>query len=196
MRKLVAVVIVILIATMIVQHSRIKKLNKEVSVYMGNTNALMSDIEKHQIDSSRIAHVVKGLQLTLGEYEEYRAEDRQTIKNLKLKIKDIEATAKTKLEIKDHIVAALEDTIILRDSMMVAAKKVQSADKYTNFTGIIVNDSLEADYHSIVELNQTFYTTYKWKFLWFKGPIKDVRQVIITPNKKVELKYSEYIKIR
>lgn len=196
MKKITAFVLLILIITMIVQHSRIKELNKEVSVYKSNTNALMSDIEKYQIDSSRTAHVVKGLQLTLGEYKEYRAKDLRTIKDLKLKIKDIEAIAKTNLEIKDRIVTALEDTIVLRDSMMVAAKKVQSIDEYTNFTGIIVNDSLEADYRSVVELNQTFYTTYKWKFLWFKGPIKDVRQVIITPNKKVELKYSEYIKIR
>lgn len=196
MKKITAFVLLILIITMIAQHSRIKELNKEVNVYKGNTNALMSDIEKFQIDSSRTAHVVKGLQFTLGEYEEYRAEDLQTIKDLKLKVKDIEATAKTKLEIKDHILAALEDTIVLRDSMMVAAKKVQSTDEYTNFTGIIVNDSLKADYQTIVELDQAFYTTYKWKFLWFKGPIKDVRQVIITPNKKVELKYSEYIKIR
>ena len=67
MKKITAFVLLILIITMIAQHSRIKELNKEVNVYKGNTNALMSDIEKFQIDSSRTAHVVKGLQFTLGE---------------------------------------------------------------------------------------------------------------------------------
>lgn len=196
MKKALFSFIIILAGIVAWQHSKIGKLNENVRIQTGNVEALLSDIQEYKIDSANTAYVVRGLQLTKNEYEDLREKDLKTIQGLQLKIKNIEAVAKSELEISQKIVSALQDTIIKKDSMFVSAKKVEYKDESSSFTGIITNDSIAADFYTVVELNQVFYTTYKWKFLWFKGPIKDVRQVITTNNKHAKLKYAEYIKIR
>lgn len=174
----------------------IGKLKDELSVEKSNTSALLTDIERYQIDSTREASVVRGLQLSMDDYKRYRKSDFETINGLKLKIKNIEAEAKSKLSVYADILSVLQDTLIVKDSLLVEAKKVSMNNQHFNFNGVIINDTLKASFSADVTLIQAFYATYKWKFLWWKGPVKDIRQVTVTDNPCIKLKYSEYIKIK
>lgn len=196
MNKYILGLLIVLSIAFVYQTKAIHSLKTDLNVERNNTEALFSSIEHYQIDSAKKASVVRGLQLSIDDYEKYRKSDLETIGGLKLKIKNIESVSKTKLGVYAQIVSELQDTLVVKDSLLVEAKKVSMNDGYLDFNGVIVGDTLTADFSTEVELNQAFYTTYKWKFLWWKGPVKDIRQVIVTNNPHVELKYSEYIKIR
>lgn len=178
------------------QKSHIDRLNADVKAYKGNTEVLLGEIEHYRIDSTRSATVIQGLQLSMSEYERYRQSDLETIRKLKLKIKDIEAVSNSQLHVYANIVANLQDTLFYRDSLLVEAKRVAMNDGYLKFDGFVEKDTLKADFNLDVNLHQVFYTTYKWKFLWWKGPVKNIRQVVVTDNPYVTLKYAEYIKLR
>lgn len=196
MNKYLIGLLVLFAVGIVYQTKSIQRLKNDLNIEKNNTDALFSSIEHYQIDSTKSASVVKGLQLSINDYEKYRKSDLETIKKLNLKIKNIEAISKSTLGVYAKIVSNLQDTLITRDSLLVEAKKVAMNDGYFDFNGVIVGDTLTADFNTEVKLDQAFYATYKWKFLWWKGPIKDVRQLIITDNPHVKLKYSEYIKIR
>lgn len=195
MKKYIIAFLVLSVLIVIYQQKSINKLKSDVEIYKNNTEALMTGIEHFRIDSTKTASVVRGLQFSLEEYKQYRGDDLETIAKLKLKIKNIEATAKTELGVYSSIIAELQDTLIVKDSLLIKAKLVKMKDEYMDFNGVIVNDTLQANYSTVIPLDQTFYATYKWKFLWWKGPIKDIRQVIVINNPYVKLKYAEYIKI-
>ena len=77
-----------------VLYERGNRFARERDKYQSNTNALLSDVKRMQIDSSTMALDVKTLRLTLSEYEQYRAEDVARIEKMGVQIKDLEAAGK------------------------------------------------------------------------------------------------------
>lgn len=196
MTKWLVIVIAILIPVNIYLGNRCAMLDKEVDIQKSNVQAALGEIERYQIDSTQQAAVVKGMQLTIEEYEKLRTDGLQTIQQLNLKIKDITAVSNSKLGVYADIIGALKDTILYKDSALIEAKKLAIENDHIKFDGVITKDTIQAKIQMDVNLQQTFYTTYKWKFLWWKGPIKDIRQVIVTDNPYVTVKYAEYINIK
>lgn len=196
MTKWLIIIIAILVPVNIYLGNKCVALNKEVDIQKNNVQAALGEIERYQIDSTQQAAVVKGMQLTIDEYERLRADGLQTIQKLNLKIKDITAVSNSQLGVYADIIGALQDTILYKDSALVEAKKLAIENDHIKFDGVITKDTIQAKIQMDVNLHQTFYTTYKWKFLWWKGPIKDIRQVIVTDNPYVTVKYAEYIKIK
>lgn len=196
MTKWLIIVIAILIPVNIYLGNRCVALDKEVDVQKSNVQAALGEIERYQIDSTHQAAVVQGMQLTIDEYEKLRVDGLQTIQQLNLKIKDITAVSNSQLGVYADIIGALQDTILYKDSVLIEAKKLAIENDHIKFDGVITEDTIQAKIQMDVSLQQTFYTTYKWKFLWWKGPIKDIRQVIVTDNPYVTVKYAEYINIK
>lgn len=196
MTKWLIIIIAALLSLNIYFGKKCVSLNKEVDIQKENVKAALGDIERYQIDSTKQAAVVQGMQLSIDEYEKLRADGLKTIQDLNLKIKDITAASNSKLGVYADIIGALQDTILYKDSVIVEAKKLAVNNDYIKFDGVITKDTIKANIQMDVTLNQTFYTTYKWKFLWWKGPIKDIRQVIVTDNPYVTVKYAEYINIK
>lgn len=196
MTKWLIIIIAILVPVNIYLGNKCVSLHKEVDIQKNNVQAALGEIERYQIDSTQQAAVVRGMQLTIDEYERLRADGLQTIQKLNLKIKDITAVSNSQLGVYADIIGALQDTILYKDSALVEAKKLAIENDHIKFDGVITKDTIQAKIQMDVNLHQTFYTTYKWKFLWWKGPIKDIRQVIVTDNPYVTVKYAEYIKIK
>ncbi len=65
------------------QQWRIKQLAAERDRYAGNTAALLSDVERYRVRDSLNAARVQSLELTVKEYERFRADDAALIKQLK-----------------------------------------------------------------------------------------------------------------
>ncbi len=163
--------------------------------YRQNTEALLTDVERIQIDSTRMALDVKTLRLTVSEFEEYRAQDAALIKRLGIRIKDLEAAARHQLLIDAPIVAPVRDSIIVRDTVFVPVKSVEMQNPHIDFKGVIEDSVLTADVRIPITLNQAVFVEYKHKFLWWRWKVKGVRQIITSDNPYVEIGYSEYIKI-
>ena len=173
-----------------------QRLIEEKDSYKSNTEALMSEVRRIQADSSTMALDIKTLTMSLDEYKRFRAEDEEKIKKLGIRIKDLEATAKHNVEVDAPIDAEIKDSVMIRDTVPVFLKAVKMDTPYLKINGIIENDRLTGKINLPVTLNQTFWIEYKHKFLWWRWKVKAIHQTISSDNPYVEIKYSEYIKIK
>lgn len=173
-----------------------QRLIEEKDSYKSNTEALMSEVRRIQADSSTMALDIKTLTMSLDEYKRFRAEDEEKIKKLGIRIKDLEATAKHNVEVDAPIDAEIKDSVMIRDTVPVFLKAVRMDTAYLKINGIIENDRLTGKINLPVTLNQAFWIEYKHKFLWWRWKVKAIHQTISSDNPYVEIKYSEYIKIK
>lgn len=173
-----------------------QRLIEEKDSYKSNTEALMSEVRRIQTDSSTMALDIKTLTMSLDEYKRFRAEDEEKIKKLGIRIKDLEATAKHNVEVDAPIDAEIKDSVMIRDTVPVFLKAVRMDTPYLKINGIIENDRLTGKINLPVTLNQAFWIEYKHKFLWWRWKVKAIHQTISSDNPYVEIKYSEYIKIK
>ena len=173
-----------------------QRLIEERDSYKSNTEALMSEVRRIQADSSTMALDIKTLTMSLDEYKRFRAEDEEKIKKLGIRIKDLEAAAKHNVEVDAPIDAEIKDSVMIRDTVPVFLKTVRMDTPYLKIKWIIENDRLTGKINLPVTLNQAFWIEYKHKFLWWRWKVKAIHQTISSDNPYVEIKYSEYIKIK
>lgn len=173
-----------------------QRIIKERDRYKSNTEVLMSEAQRIQADSSTMALDIKTLTMSLDEYKRFRAEDEEKIKKLGVRIKDLEATAKHNVEVDAPIDAEIKDSVIIKDTVPVFLKAIRMDTPYLKINGIIENDRLTGKINLPVTLNQAFWIEYKHKFLWWRWKVKAIHQTISSDNPYVEIKYSEYIKIK
>lgn len=173
-----------------------QRIIEERDRYKSNTEVLMSEAQRIQVDSSTMALDIKTLTMSLDEYKRFRAEDEEKIKKLGIRIKDLEATAKHNVEVDAPIDAKIKDSVIIKDTVPVFLKAIRMDTPYLKINGIIENDRLTGKINLPVTLNQAFWIEYKHKFLWWRWKVKAIHQTISSDNPYVEIKYSEYIKIK
>lgn len=184
----------LLVATVWVQQRRIVSIRQERDRYQQNSDALLSDMKQWRVDSTSMATDVKSLRLTVDEFKRYRAEDLAKIKQMGVKIKNLEATAKQQIEVNAKITAAIKDSVVIRDTVPVLVKSVSMITPHIQLSGIIERDSLIGKIHLPVTLRQAVWIEYKRRWLFWKKVVA-VHQTITSDNPHVEIKYSEYIRI-
>lgn len=169
------------------------RLRSERNRYRGNTEALLADMKRWEVDSVTMAVDVKSLRLTVDEYKRFRAEDAERIKRLGVRLRNLEAAARHELEISGPIDAAVRDTVIVRDTVPVLRQKVEMITPHIRLRGIIEHERLRGEIRVPVTLHQAVWVEYKgW---WFWKRAKAVHQTISSDNPYVEIRYSEYVKI-
>lgn len=194
--KLLGVAAIILLGVAVwVQQRRIVSIKKERDRYHMNSDALLSDMKQWRVDSTTMATDVKTLCLTINEMERYRAEDLAKIKQMGVKIKNLEAAAKHQLEVNAPIMAQVKDSVIIRDTVPVLVKSVSMITPHIQLSGIIEKDSLIGKIHLPVTLRQAVWIEYKRRWLFWKKVVA-VHQTITSDNPHVEINYSEYITIK
>ena len=192
--KCLLVAVVLLGGAVWLQYRYTVRLKSERDRYLSNTTALLSEVERMQVDSATMALDAKTLQLTLDEYKRFRAEDAATIKRLGIKVKNLEAAARHDMEVTGPIDAIVRDTIIIRDTAPILRQKVEMLTPHIELSGIIEDERLKGSIRIPVTLNQAVWVEYRgW---WFWKRVKALHQTISSDNPYVEIKYSEYIKIK
>lgn len=189
------VVIIVLMITIFSQYELNRSLREERNTYRGNTQALLSDMKRMQVDSTTAAVDVKILKLTLDEYKHYRAEDLAQIKKLNVKVESLQSAAKQNLEVKADIKADIKDTLVVRDTVTIRLKKVEMNTPYLQVNGMIEDNRLTGKIFLPVNLYQAIWVEHKHRFLWWKWGVKAVHQTISSDNPHVLIKYSEMISI-
>nr|DAE55279.1 MAG TPA: hypothetical protein [Caudoviricetes sp.] len=194
--KLVGIITFLLLVAMVwVQQRRIVSIRQERDRYQQNSDALLSDMKQWRVDSTSMATDVKSLRLTVDEFKRYRAEDLAKIKQMGIKIKNLEAAAKHQLEVNAEITAQVKDSVVIRDTVPVLVKSVSMVTPHIQLSGIIERDSLIGKIHLPVTLRQAVWIEYKRRWLFWKKVVA-VHQTITSDNPHVEIKYSEYITIQ
>lgn len=176
MKKYLFLVAVAIVAALAViwADRKIEQLTAERDRYAGNTAALLSDIERYRVRDSLNAARVQSLELTVKEYERFRADDAALIKQLKQRNRDLAAVNKTQSQTIIDLRAVPRDTVVLvRDSIITPAVAVHCGDAWYNFDGILTKDEFTGKMEHRDSLLLVESVRYK-RFLWWKTKrIKD-----------------------
>lgn len=189
------VIVAALVGTVWLQQRKVVRLRQERDRQEQNSDALLSEMKRWQVDSATMATDVKTLRLSVDEFKRYRANDLAKIKEMGVKIKHLEAAAKHEIEVEAPIHATVRDSVIVRDSLVMHVQAVSMVNPFIQIHGVIEKDSLIGSVHLPVTLRQAVWIEYKRRWLFWKK-VKAVHQVITADNPYVEVKYSEFIHIQ
>lgn len=169
----------------ILLNQRIAQLTEERDRYAGNSAALLSDVEHYRVRDSLNAARVQSLELTLKEYERFRAEDAELIRSLKQRNRDLAAVNKTQSQTIIDLRAVPRDTVVLvRDSIHTPAVAVHCGDAWFDFDGLLSKERFTGTLTNRDSL--ILAETVKYKrflgFLWKTRRIQDRQLDVVSRN--------------
>ncbi len=122
------------------QQNAIDNLKQERNRYERNTESLLLDVEQYKTRDSLNAAKVGALELTIQEYERFRAADAQLIKTLQTKNRDLTAVTTAQSQTIMELSAVPRDTVIICDSVAMPAVAVHTGDAWYDFSGLLTKD--------------------------------------------------------
>lgn len=171
MKRYVVIIVAILMALMaieiVMQDRKISVLTEERDKYKSNTETLLADCETFKVRDSLNAAKVGTLELTIKEFETYRAVDAQLMKEMAGKNRELEQLNKAQAQTIIELRAAPKDTVLIVDSIPIQAKKVQCGDEWYRFTGLMTDESFTGTLENKESLILTETVKYK-RILWWK----------------------------
>ena len=190
-------VLVLLVAGNVFQFNRTKKLTDERDRYKNNTEVLMGDVERYKVRDSLNVARTESLELTIKEFQKYRAEDAALIKQLKTKNRDLQSVVTSQSQSLYELSAIPKDTVIVRDSVMIDALLLHCGDDWFDFDGILSNGKLEGN--MLTRDSLLLAETVKYKrflgFLWKTKRIQDRMIDVISKNPHTVIQDVELITI-
>lgn len=191
----IAAAILAVVAIIWGQSARITQLKDERNRYERNTATLLSDVEHYRVRDSLNAARVQSLELTVKEYERFRADDAALIKELKQRNRDLAAVNKTQSQTIIDLRAIPRDTVVIRDSVLVPAVAVHCGDAWYNFDGLLTEDEFTGKMEHRDSLLLVESVRYK-RFLWWKTKrIKDRQLDCVSKSPHNSIKGLEYVVI-
>ena len=177
---------------------KIERLTAERDRYAGNTAALLSDVERYRVRDSLNAARVQSLELTVKEYERFRADDAALIKQLKQRNRDLAAVNKTQSQTIIDLRATPVDTVVLvRDSIITPAVAVHCGDAWFDFDGILTADKFTGTLKNRDSL--LLAETVKYRrflgFLWKTRKVEDRKLDVVSKNPHTEIIGIEHVVI-
>ena len=151
-----------------------------------NQDALASGIEHYRTRLGQEAASVQALRLRCAEFERLRAEDAASIRRLGIKLRRLEAAAKTVTATSVDLRAPVRDTVVLlrRDTLRIRDTLVE---------GRIRTDSVACRVESTDTLRQVVHRIPR-RFLFIRWGTKALRQEIVSSNPHTRIVYSDYVK--
>lgn len=186
-----------LFAALAISYTRSERLARERDRYRGDAEALLGDVETFRVRDSLSAARVQALELTVREFERFRAEDAALIRELKGRNRDLasvnEAQAKTIIDLR----AMPRDTVIVRDSIPIRAIALHCGDRWYDFDGMLADGEFSGRLENRDSLLLAETVRYKrfLGFLWKTGKVKDRRLDAVSRNPHTKIEGLEYVVI-
>lgn len=179
------------------QQNAIGNLKNERNKYVHNTETLLSDIEQYKTRDSLNAAKVGALELTIQEYERFRAADAKMIKTLKTKNRDLQAVTKTQSQTILELSAVPRDTIIIRDSVSIPAVAVHTGDDWYDFDGLLTENDFTGTMVNRDSLLVAETVQYKrfLGFLWKTKRVKNKQIDVVSKNPHTTIIDCEHVVI-
>ncbi len=195
---IMAVVVISAAISVIWEDRKIEQLTAGRDRYAGNTAALLYDVERYRVRDSLNAARVQSLELTVKEYDRFRADDAALIKQLKQRNRDLAAVNKTQSQTIIDLRAVPRDTVVLvRDSIITPAVAVHCGDAWFDFDGILTSDQFTGTLTNRDSL--LLAETVKYKrflgFLWKTRRVQDRQLDVISKNPHTEIMGIEHVVI-
>ena len=179
------------------QHQQIQQLLGERDKYRNNTETLLGDVETYRVRDSLSAARVQSLELTVSEFERFRADDAKLIRELKAKNRDLAAVNKTQSQTIIDLLAVPRDTVIIRDSIPIPAIAVHCGDAWFDFDGLLTADEFTgtlANRDSLVVAESVQYKRFLG-FLWKTNKVKNRRVDVVSKNPHTSIMGVEHVVI-
>ena len=179
-----AVVIIAAAISVVWADRTINRLTAERDKYRNNTETLLSDVETYRVRDSLNAARVQSLELSVKEFERFRAADATLIKQLKARNRDLAAVNKTQSQTIIELQAAPRDTFIVRDSIPIPAVAVHCGDAWFDFDGLLTEKEFTgtlANRDSLLIAESVQYKRFLG-FLWKTHKVKDRRVDVVSKN--------------
>ena len=195
MKKYLFLYAVAVTALLVCGYGRYRRENRRLTQ---NQHALAAGIERYRTRLGQEAASVQALRLRCAEFEELRAADAAEIRRLGIKLRRLEAAARTapatKVEIRtpvrDTVVVRLRDTLVVRDTLRLFRWR----DAWVRVEGAVTADSVLCRVESADTLRQVVHRIPR-RFLFIRWGTKALRQEIVPSNPHTRIVYSEYVKI-
>lgn len=163
-----------------------------------NQTALATRLTHYRTQRDEEAASAQVLRLRCAEFEELRAADAQRIRELGIRLRRVEAAAKsttqTRIEattpLRDTIVVYHNDTIVVRDTL----RMFRWHDTWVSVEGSVRRDSVHCRVESVDTLRQVVHRIPR-RFLFFRWGTKALRQEIVSANPHTRIVSTEYIRI-
>lgn len=180
------------------QGRTIEQLKAERDQYKGNTETLLTDVETFRVRDSLSAARVQSLELTIKEFERFRAEDAAIIRELKNRNRDLSQVNETQSQTIIDLLAIPKDTVVIvRDSIQVPAVAVHCGDAWYDFDGVLTADQFTGTLTNRDSL--LLAETVKYKrflgFLWKTRRVQDRQLDVVSRNPHTEIIGVEHITI-
>ena len=155
-----------------------------------NQHALQQGITFYRTKANNYAASVEALSLELDEFRHLHASDAKTIRQLKIRLRDIESFARsiTSTTIRDTLI--LRDTIILSQPLLYAS----TTDPHNTISATLQSDTLTLSLSSIDTLHQIIHRVPR-RFWFIRYGTKAIRQEVWSSNPNTQLIYTEYIEL-
>lgn len=186
-------IIFCMLVTVISQDRQIRQLTDERDKYKSNTEALLADCQEFQIRDSLHAARVGSLELTVKEFEKFRAQDAALIKDLAGKNRDLEQLSKAQAQTIIRLQDIPRDTVILIDSIPIKAKAVHCGDTWYDFDGLLTDDRFTGTLVNRESLVLTETVKYKKFLFWKTGKVKDRQLDAVSLNPHTTITGLEHI---
>ena len=196
-RLIIAGVILALLAVYAFQEKRIEKLRNDRDRYKGNTEALMTDVERFQVRDSLSAARVEALELTVREFERFRSEDAALIRELRQRNRDLASVNTTQAQTIIEMSAVPRDTVIIRDSIPVKAVAVHCGDAWYDFDGILTENEFSGSLtnrDSLILAETVKYHRFLG-FLWKTKRVDERQATVVSRNPHTEILGVEHVVI-
>ena len=180
MNKYLIIAIFLLVSSVAILLKINKNYKDKLDISNENNITMLNTISRYKLRDSLNIVSIGRLQLNNEQLNEYRKNDAQLIKELKLKPAQVKEIFTTSIQTKDSIVFQLKDSCISYKTQWIDVHGCIGDTLYINST-----DSI----------SQIIYKEYKHKFLWFKWGTKGYKQKIINYNPNSQIKYAEWIHI-
>lgn len=196
-KSLIAVACIVAAAiAFLLMNREIQQLTAERDKYKGNTAALLSDVEIFKMRDSLNAARVESLQLTIKEFERFRASDAELIRELKARNRDLSAVNTTQSQTIIDLRATPRDTVIVvRDSIVTPAVAVHCGDAWFDFDGLLTKDQFTGTLKNRDSLLLAETVKYKRFLFWKTRKIKDRELNVVSRNPHTQILGVEHVVI-
>jgi len=154
-----------------------------------NSEALAADIEHYRTRLDEEAASVQALRLRCDEFETLCSRQRERIRTLGIRLRNVEAAAVTSTLTHVDTLAAIRDTVILRDTL----RRFRWHDRWVAIEGEIAADTVRCRVESRDTLFQIVHRARRRRGM----PCcrKVLRQEIVSSNPHTHIVYAEYVTV-
>lgn len=219
MKRILIITLLVIGGLLWLQTVRLRGERAERRRVQSNNEVLTDSVEFYRTESGKHAASRQVLELRASEMERYNAQLTAQVRELRIKVRRLEAAATTATRTEVQITAPLEPAgpqptawekygagvRRAADSVKAAldrefsglpkvpeAKIFRWADRHVSVDGIIRADSVSCQVVSIDTLQQIVHRVPR-RFLFIRWGTKAIRQEVVSSNPHTRITYTEYI---